>query len=189
MEDNAPDQIDINDSNTSISRRVRVLHLVTGAALVAAALGTFIDEYTCHGCPEGSIGLFPLYLGFPIGAVGFVLFLRWAAGWVPSAIGAIGFVGILYFMFAYPSGANGWIGGVLIGIAHLFLPLGGRFPSVLWVIVGILGFPEFGQHSWGVVSAFTTFGAATLATGIFVLWPYLIGGQLHSRIVPTTTYR
>jgi hypothetical protein len=189
MEDNAPDRIDKNNSNTFTSRRVGVLHLVTGAALVAAALGTFIDAYTCHGCTEGSIGLVPLYLGFPIGAVGFVLFLRRAAGWVPSVIGAIGLVGILYFMFAYPSGAKGWIGGVLIGIAHLFLPLGGRFPSVLWVVVGILGFPEFGQRSWGVVSAFTTFGAATLATGIFVLWPYLIGGQMRSRIAPNTTYR
>lgn len=184
---NAPDRVGRHTSTRSARRRERVLRLVTGAALVAAAVGIFIDEAMCSGCPEGSIGLIPLYVGFPIGAVGFILFLYRAAGWLPSAIGAMGMAGILYFMFSYPNGADGWIGGVLIGIAHLFLPLGGRFPSVLWVAVGILGFPAFGQHSWGVVSGFTLFGAAILTTGVFVLWPDLVGLLWRNRNAPNHT--
>lgn len=186
-EDNAPVRVDRHTSTRSARQRERVLRLVTGAALVAAAVGILIDEATCSGCPEGSIGLIPLYVGFPIGAIGFILFLYRAAGWLPSAIGGMGLAGILYFMFSYPNGADGWIGGVLIGIAHLFLPLGGRFPSVQWVAVGILGFPAFGQHSWGVVSAFTLFGAATLTTGVFVLWPDLVGLLRRNRNAPNPT--
>lgn len=147
-----------------------VLRNITGWALLAAAAGTFFDAFACDGCPDGSIGLIPLYIGFPIGSVGLVLVFRKVAGWVPTILAALGLAGILFFMFSYPNGAVGWIGAILIGIAHLYLPLTGRFASVLWVATGILGFPEFGSPSWGPIAAFTVFGAATAASGAFVLW-------------------
>ena len=146
-----------------------VLRRITGWSLLAAAAGTFYDAFMCDGCAQGSIGLIPLYLGFPIGAVGLVLIFWRVVGWVPALLAASGLAGILFFMFSYPNGAEGWIGAILLGIAHLFLPLSGRLASVLWVAVGILGFPEFGARSWGPIAAFTVFGAATAASGAFVL--------------------
>ncbi len=146
------------------------LRHITGWALVAAAIGTFWDEIACGGCPEGSFGLVPLYLGFPIGAFGLALVFRKTVGMIPAVITGLGLAGILVFMGAYPDGADGWIGGVLIGIGHLFLPLSGRFAAVLWVASGVLGFPEFGAGSWGVIRAFSLFGAATAYSGAFVLW-------------------
>ena len=147
----------------------RILRNITGWALLAAAAGTFFDAYTCDGCAEGSIGLIPLYIGFPIGSVGLALVFRKVAGWVPTILATLGLGGILFFMFSYPSGAEGWIGAILIGVAHLFFPLPGRFASVIWVATGILGFPAFNTATWGVISAFTAFGAATAASGAFVL--------------------
>jgi hypothetical protein len=147
-----------------------VLRNLTGWTLLAASVGIFFDAITCGGCAQGSIGLIPLYIGFPIGSVGLVLITKKVAGWIPTLFAAFGVFGILLFMFSYPEGAEGWLGAIFIGIAHLFFPLSGRFASVLWVAVGILGFPEFGAASWGPVSAFTVFGAATAASGIFVLW-------------------
>ncbi len=76
-----------------------------------------------------------------------MLVFRRVVGWLPALLAAVGLAGILFFMFSYPYGAEGWIGAILIGIAHVFLPLSGRFASVLWVSVGILGFPEFGEPS------------------------------------------
>lgn len=146
-----------------------ILRNVTGWALLAAAAGTFYDEAFCGGCSEGSIGLIPLYLGFPIGAIGLIWIFRRSEGWLPALIVGTGLAGILYFMFAYPSGADGWIGGVLIGVGHLFLPLPGRFSAVLWVATAVLGFPEFRAASWGVIDAFTMFGAATAYSGAFIL--------------------
>jgi hypothetical protein len=49
------------------------LRYITGSALLTAAAGTFFDAYACDGCAEGSIRLSPLYVGFPIGAVGLAL--------------------------------------------------------------------------------------------------------------------
>ena len=147
-----------------------ILRRITGWALLASSLGTFYDAYACSGCAQGSIGLIPLYIGFPIGSIGLVILIRKVAGWRPAILAAIGLAGFFIFMFSYPNGVEGWIGLVLFGMAHLFLPLVGRFPSVLWIAAGLLGFPEFGQGSWGPISAFTVFGAATAASGVFVLW-------------------
>lgn len=148
----------------------RILRLITGWALIAAAAGTLFDAYACDGCPQGSVGLVPLYVGFPIGSVGLVIIFRKVAGWISAIFAAVGLAGILYFMFAYPEGVNGWIGGVFLGIAHLFLPLSGRFVSVLWVAVGILGFPGFGMmRVLAPIPVFVLFGVATAATGLFVL--------------------
>jgi hypothetical protein len=156
--------------NEKRSRKVSpILRNITGWALLAAAAGTFFDAYACDGCSDGSIGLIPLYIGFPIGSVGLVLVFRKASGWVPALLATLGLGGILFFMFTYPNGAEGWIGAVLIGAAHLYFPLPGRLASVLWVAAGILGFPAFNTASWGVISAFTVFGAATAVSGAFVL--------------------
>ena len=125
-----------NDGGTQPGSINRILRQVIGWALLAAAAGIFFDEYACGGCTQGSIGLIPLYLGFPIGSIGLVIIFKKVAGWISTAIAAVGVAGILYFMFAYPNGVNGWIGGISLGIAHLFLPLPGRFVSVLWVAVG-----------------------------------------------------
>lgn len=146
-----------------------ILRYITGWALLAAAAGTFFDAYACDGCAEGSIGLIPLYIGFPIGSVGLVLVFRKAAGWVPAILAALGLAGILFFMFTYPSGADGWIGAILVGAAHLYFPLTGRFASLLWAATGILGFPEFGSPSWGPIAAFTMLGASSAASGAYVL--------------------
>ena len=168
-----------NESQKSVKRTTdrgdtgvagKVMRRITGWSLLAAAAGTFYDAFMCDGCAQGSIGLIPLYLGFPIGAVGLVLVFWRVVGWVPALLAASGLAGILFFMFSYPNGAEGWIGAILVGIAHLFLPLSGRLASVLWVAVGILGFPEFGEPSWGPIAAFTVFGAATAASGAFVLF-------------------
>jgi hypothetical protein len=148
------------------------LRKITGWALLAASAGTFFDAYASSRGAQGSIGLIPLYLGFPIGSIGFVILIRQVAGWTPAILAAIGLAPFFYFMGAYPNGAEGWIGLVLFGIAHLFLPLIERFPAVLWITAGLLGFPEFGQGSWGLLSAFTIFGAAIAASGIFILWDY-----------------
>jgi hypothetical protein len=156
----------------------RILRYITGWALLAAAAGTFFDAYACDGCAEGSIGLIPLYIGFPIGSVGLALVFRKVAGWVPTILAALGLWGILFFMFSYPSGAEGWVGAILLGMAHLYFPLTGRFAAVLWVATGMLGFPEFGSPSWGPIAAFTVFGAATAASGAFVLF------GLRSEMVP-----
>lgn len=146
------------------------LRKITGWALLAASAGTFFDAYASLDYPQGSIGLIPLYIGFPIGSIGLVILIRQVAGWTPAILAGIGLAPFFYFMGEYPNGAEGWIGLVLYGIAHLFLPLIGRFPAVLWIAAGLLGFPEFGQGSWGPISAFTVFGAAIAASGIFVLW-------------------
>jgi len=146
------------------------LRNVTGWAFLAAGMGVFWDEIACGGCTEGSPGLIPLYLGFPIGSIGLFLIFRKRLGWLPTLITGIGLAGILFFMFTYPNGADGWFGAVLIGVGHLFLPLSGRFAAVLWVAAGILGFPEFDAGSWGVIRAFTLFGAAAAYSGAFVLW-------------------
>lgn len=150
-----------------------ILRMITGWALLAAAAGTIFDAYACDGCSTGSIGLIPLYLGFPIGSVGLVIIFKKVAGWIPALLIALGLSGILYFMFAYPNGVEGWIGAIFIGIAHLFLPLSGRFASLFWVSVGILGFPDFpafGVRSWGLINVFMLFGAATAVSGIFIVW-------------------
>jgi hypothetical protein len=152
-----------------------ILHWVTGLAWLAAAGGVLIDVYyheiycvSCRG--EGSIGLIPLYFGVPLGAIAFVLLLWRDVGRMPALLAALGAAGILYFMGTYPWGADGWIGAILIGVAHLFLPLSGRFAAILWTIAGALGFPEFGEPTWGLISAFTVFGAALALSGAFVLW-------------------
>ena len=116
-----------------------VLRRITGWSLLAASAGIIFDAVACDGCAKGSIGLIPLYLGFPIGSVGLVLVFRKVAGWVPTLLAAVGLAGILFFMFSYPNGAEGWIGAILVGIAHLFLPISGRFASVLWGCGGHLG--------------------------------------------------
>jgi hypothetical protein len=159
-----------NDGGTQPVSINRILRQVIGWALLAAAAGIFFDEYACGGCTQGSIGLIPLYLGFPIGSIGLVIIFKKVAGWISTAIAAVGVAGILYFMFAYPNGVNGWIGGISLGIAHLFLPLPGRFVSVLWVAVGIFGFPGFGMmRALAPIPVFVLFGIATAATGLFVL--------------------
>jgi hypothetical protein len=163
------------------SKTDAVLRYITGWALLAAAAGTFFDAYTCDGCSQGSIGLIPLYIGFPIGSVGLVLVFRKAAGWAPALLAAIGLAGILIFMFSYPNRAEGMIGAILVGIAHLFFPLYGRLASVLWVSAGILGFPAFNTASWGPIDGFTMFGAATAASGAFVLWGWR---SMDSEIAP-----
>lgn len=147
-----------------------ILRYVTGWALLAAAAGTFFDAYVCDGCAEGSIGLIPLYIGFPIGSVGLVLIFRKTEGWLSAVLAALGLAGILIFMFSYPNNPEGMIGAVLVGIAHLFLPLVGRFASVFWVATGILAFPAFNTASWGPIDGFTMFGVANAASGAFVLW-------------------
>ena len=149
-----------------------ILQRMTGWALLAASVGIFYDAYASSGGAQGSIGLIPLYLGFPIGSIGLVILIRQVAGWTPAILAAIGLAPFLYFMGSYPNGAEGWIGLVLFGFAHLFLPLTGRLASLLWIAAGILGFPEFGQGSWGLISAFTVFGAACAASGAFVLWGF-----------------
>lgn len=148
------------------------LRKITGWALLAASVGTFYDAYASYGGAQGSIGLIPLYLGFPIGSIGLVILLRHVAGWTPAILAAIGLAPFLNFMGSYPNGAEGWIGLALFGFAHLFLPLTVRLASVLWIAAGILGFPEFGQGSWGLISAFTVFGAACAASGAFILWGF-----------------
>jgi len=148
----------------------RVVRLMTGCAFLVAAAGIFFDAYTCGGCSQGSIGLIPLYIGFPIGSIGFVVVIRRAQGWMPALLAAAGLAGIQYFMFTYPNGSDGWIGAILVGMASLFFPLSGRFLSVLWVAVGLLGFPKFGQHAWGVLNAYSLLGAATGSSGAYVLW-------------------
>lgn len=167
---NLRDKFGIIDGGNHPSSVNRLLRLITGWALIAAAAGTIFDEYACGGCPQGSIGLIPLYLGFSIGSVGLVIIFKKVAGWMSAIFAAVGLAGILYFMFAYPDGVNGWVGGIFLGIAHLFLPLAGRFASVLWVGIGILGFPYFGmQIALAPIPVFTLFGIATAATGLFVL--------------------
>lgn len=145
------------------------LRQITGWALIAAGIGVFIDATLCNGCTEGTFGLVPLYLGFFIGSISLVILLNKILGWLPALLAALGVAGILYFMGSYPNGAEGWIGGILVGLAFLFLPLSGRFIAVLWVAIGILGFPEFHARPWGVISAFTLFGVANAITGLFIL--------------------
>ena len=151
------------------------LKVFTGCAWLIAAAGVFVElyyhEFYCTYCQgDGTIGLLPLYLGFPLGGIGFVLVLRRAAGWSPALLAAAGLVGIVYFMASYPAGAAGWLGGILVGMAHLFLSLPGRFIAVLWIGVAILGHPQFGQPAWGLINAFNVFGVATALSGAFILW-------------------
>lgn len=145
------------------------LRQITGWALIVAGIGVFVDTLLCNGCTEGTFGLISLYLGFFIGSISFVILLNKIVGWIPALFAALGVAGILYFMGSYPNGAEGWIGGILMGLAFLFLPLSGRFISVLWVSVGILGFPEFHARPWGMINAFTVFGVANAITGLFIL--------------------
>ena len=107
----------------------RILRYITGWALLAAAAGTFFDVFACDGCAEGSIGLIPLYIGFPIGSVGLALVFRKVAGWVPTILAALGLGGILFFMFSYETswvdvsiwiksarfGGRGWIKTSAVG--------------------------------------------------------------------------
>lgn len=154
-------------SGKLVSKRLRQ---ITGWALLASAIGTFYDSYACDGCAQGSVGLIPLYIGFPIGAFGLVIVLRRVAGKLAAFLGTLGLAGILYFMFWYPTAGDGWIGGVFIALAHLFLPFSGRFAALSWMAVGVLGFPEFPHRSWGPVEVFQMFGLATALSAAFVLW-------------------
>lgn len=148
--------------------RGELVRKITGWALLASAIGTIYDSYTG---PEASIGLIPLYIGFPIGAIGLVLIYYKLFKWAPTLILSAGLYGILYFMFTYPDGVNGWIGALLIGAAHLFLPLPGRFASIFWIMVGVLGFPEFRAYPLELfLKPYYIFGIATGYTGVFILW-------------------
>lgn len=157
------------------------LQKATGFAWLAAAAGVLIEvvyyKFVCvHCAAEGTIGLITLYFGFPIGAIGFVIILQRKVGWVPALLGMVGLTGILYFMGVYPDGADGWIGALFVGMAHLFLPLPGRLAAVLWIIVGILGFPEFRANSWGWINAFSVFGMATAYSGAYLFWGLKMNG-------------
>ncbi len=137
---------------------------------MAAAVGAFLEIVITRPPGEGTIGLIPLYLGIPIGAVGLVLILRKDEGWLPAAFAATGFAGFIYFMGTYPDHPEGWIGLVLVGTSHLFIPFPGRLAAVLWVSAGVLAFPEFHARAWGGVDGWNLFTTATAVSGVFVLW-------------------
>ena len=146
------------------------LRNVTGWALIAAAVGALLEAVIVRPSGEATIGLVPLYLGMPIGAVGLVIILRKTEGWAAAVTAAAGFAGLLYFMGTYPDHPEGWIGLVLVGTAHLFVPFPGRFAAVLWIAAGVLAFPAFHARPWGVVDGWNLFTAAAAASGAFVLW-------------------
>jgi hypothetical protein len=143
---------------------------ITGWAMLAAAFGILLEIVIPRPPGEGTIGLIPLYIGFPIGAVGFVIVLWKKTGLFSAIIAAIGLTGILYFMFAYPNGVQGWIGGFFLGIACLYLPLAYRFATLAWVAVSLLGLPEFYARAWGFIDAFSMFGIGTAISGAYILW-------------------
>ena len=147
-----------------------MMEKITGWAMLAAAFGILLEIVIPRPSGEGTIGLIPLYFGFPIGAVGFVIVLWKKTGWFSAIIAAIGLIGILYFMGAYPNGVHGWIGGFFLGIACSYLPLPYRFAALAWVAVSLLGLPEFNARAWGFIHAFSMFGIGTAISGAYILW-------------------
>jgi hypothetical protein len=146
-----------------------ILRNITGWAFLAAAIGALLEVILVPPSGGGTIGLIPLYFGIPIGAVGFVIILRKSEGWAAAVTAAVGFSGFIYFMGTYPDNPEGWIGLVLVGAAHLFIPMPGRIASILWVSAGILAFPHFHASDWGFISGWNLFIAAAAATGLIVL--------------------
>jgi ABC-type multidrug transport system permease subunit len=145
------------------------LRNITGWAFIAAAIGAYLEAVLPQLPGGGTIGLIPLYLGFPIGSVGFVLILRKTEGWIAAVLAAVGFSGFAYFMGTYPDHPEGIIGLVLVGTAQIFIPLPGRLIAVLWIAAGIFNLREFHFRTWGVVDGWLVFTAATALTGIYVL--------------------
>jgi hypothetical protein len=143
---------------------------ITGWAMLAAAIGILLEIVIPRPPGEGTIGLIPLYIGFPFGAVGFVMVMWKNNGWFAAIMAAIGLLGILYFMFAYPNGVHGWIGGFFLGISSLYLPLPYRFAALTWIGVGFWGVPEIYARAWGFLDAFSMFGISTAFSGAYILW-------------------
>jgi hypothetical protein len=146
------------------------LRNITGWAFLAAAVGAFLEAVIVRPAGEGTIGLIPLYFGIPIGSVGLVLILRMNEGWMAAILAAAGFAGFIFFMVTYPDHPEGWIGLVLVGTAHLFIPFPGRLVAVLWIAAGILAFPEFYVRPWGMIDGWNLFTVAAAASGLFILW-------------------
>lgn len=158
------------------------LRRLTGSASAITAAGVFWDAWASRDTGAGSPGLILLYLGFPVAAVGLVLTMRRISGVVPASLTALGAAGVLYFMANYPDGARGWSGAVLIGVAYLWLPMRHRFVAAPWIVIGLLGIPAFGQPEWGIIDAFTAFGAA-LATTSASVWALSPDVQPHTALV------
>lgn len=152
----------------------RRLQLVTGWALLIAASGIFIDAWAGWALDtDGSLGLIPAYLGFTAGMIGFVLVALKTSGWWPGLLTGVGVVGMFIFWGSYPDYSTiGGLGGILVGIAVLWLPGWARFASPLWVASGLMGITELVRPGvgWGPVSRFTLHGAAVAVIGAFVLW-------------------
>lgn len=174
-------QIMINKQTMKWTVFGKLLRHVCGWSLLASASGVFIEAVLCgEGCTDGSFGLLPLYIGFLIGSVTFILIVKEAFGWLPATvatlgvagtIATLGMVGAYYATGTEPAGYEfAWIGAIFLGIAHLFFPLSGRLAAVFWIMTGTLGMPEFYARPWGIVGSFTLFGVATAWTGLFILF-------------------
>lgn len=150
------------------------LRIVTGWALLIAAMGVFWDAAAYWaGASDGSAGLIPAYLGMVVGLTGLTLVIWRAGGSAPGLLAGLGTVGTFIFWGGYPSYATaGGLGALALGVSMLYLPGWGRFTSPLWVSAGILGVTELviASRNWGPISGFTLIGAAFAATGGYVLW-------------------
>jgi hypothetical protein len=156
------------------SRVGRRLQLFTGWALLVGAAGIFIDAWAGWALDtDGSLGLIPAYLGFTTGMIGFVLVAWKTAGPWPGLLTGVGTVGMFVFWGSYPDYSTiGGLGGILVGIAVLWLPGWARVTSPLWVASGLMGITELVRPGvgWGAVSRFTLHGTAVAVTGAYVLW-------------------
>lgn len=176
--------VEVRRNDRKLGRR---LQLVTGWALLIAAMGIFFDAgasritfptllasiITPAGAENGSIGLIPAYLGFTTGMICFPFVAYKVSGMWPGLLTGAGVVGMFIFWYGYPHYSTiGGLGSILVGIAVLLLPRWARFASPLWVASGIMGITELVRPgiSWGPVAGFTLLGAAIAVTGAFVIW-------------------
>jgi hypothetical protein len=149
--------------------KVKMLKNIAGWAMIAAAVGILLEIVIPHPAGEGTIGLIPLYLGFPIGSLGLVPIIWKRDGWFPAIMAACGLAGILYFMVVYPLGIRGWAGGFFLSIGFLFLPMPYRFAALAWLAIPFLELPILNARNSGLFDGFVMFGIGTALSGMYML--------------------
>jgi hypothetical protein len=147
----------------------KILKDIAGWAMIAAAIGILLEVVIPRPAGEGTIGLIPLYLGFPIGSLGLVPTIWKRDGWFPAIMTAVGLAGMLYFLFVYPLGVRGWAGGFFLAIGFLFLPMPYRFAALTWLAIPFLELPLLNARNSGFFDGFVMFGISTALSGIYML--------------------
>lgn len=154
-----------------LDKSIERLQTIVAWALLATFLGVVLEVILPQENSEGTIGLVPLYLGYPVGGLGFAWILYRRFGPLVGLNSLLGAVGILYFMGAYvtPNANQGFVGGFFHAISCLYLPMPYRLSSLAWLSAGIFGYPVIVALGSNLYNEFVMFGLAAGISGLYLL--------------------